>query len=317
MSSQINSDQCGFPRATATKDKAVYVDTDWTQLNRVLQWLNKAKVLALIIVPDWRKHVWFMSLQEKASHHLSLPVGEGLFVDKKGGESPPPPCKMHAFFYDPRYKRATDRIIDIKLPSLEKIKATPPPPPREILPLQKSDFLKLRPKQHISVEWFMKWGPKCLPHTLFHTTVTGLVKGFPTRYQGGGELLRNYSNKMKPEDEKKATEKAKETVAKGWGAGPFSVPPFPNPERPNQAIVTKSFTIPKHKWIKDGAMRLIFHKSFPLGRSINSLTPRHDIKTHFPQGVFKYFCLAMFISMVAAAGRGSFLTQFDAQDAYK
>ena len=64
-------------------------------------------------------------------------------------------------------------------------------------------------------------------------------------------------------------------------------------------------------------MRLIFHKSFPLGRSINSLTPRHDIKTHFPPGTFKYFCLAMFISMVAAAGRGSFLTQFDAQDAYK
>src|SRR4051794_26637606 len=87
---------------------------------------------------------------------------------------------------------------------------------------------------------------------------------------------------MNPEDTKKAVEKAKETVRKGWGAGPFSSPPFPNDKCPRQAITTKSFTIPKHKWIDDGALKLIFHKSFPLGRSINSLTPRHDIKTYFP-----------------------------------
>ena len=104
---------------------------------------------------------------------------------------------------------------------------------------------------------------------------------------------------MKPDDEKKATEKARETVQRGWGAGPFTTPPFPNEKCPKQAISTKSFTIPKHKWIKDGALRLIFHKSFPLGRSINSLTPRHDIKTHFPSGAFRYFCLAVFLSMVA------------------
>ena len=77
---------------------------------------------------------------------------------------------------------------------------------------------------------------------------------------------------MKPEENLKAIEKAKEMVKKGWGAGPFDVPPFPNSKCPKQPIITKSFTIPKHKWINDGALRLIFHKSFPLGRSINSLT---------------------------------------------
>src|SRR5579864_1115111 len=41
------------------------------------------------------------------------------------------------------------------------------------------------------------------------------------------------------------------------------------------------------------------------------------MKTYFPPGAFKYFCLSMFISMVAAAGRGCFLSQFDADDAYK
>src|SRR5271155_2435832 len=106
----------------------------------------------------------------------------------------------------------------------------------------------------------MKWGPKCLPPKLLSVIITGLKKGFATGYQGGGDFVRNYSNKMKPDEETKATEKARETVEKGWGAGPFRVPPFPNPKCPKQAIVTKSFTIPKHKWIKDGALRLIFHK---------------------------------------------------------
>src|SRR4051812_24381978 len=90
-----------------------------------------------------------------------------------------------------------------------------------------------------------------------------------------------------------------------------------NPSCPKQAVETKSFTIPKHKWVDDGALRLIFHKSFPLGRSINSLTPRHDIKTYFPEGVFSYFCLTEFISMIAEAGPESWLKKWDAQDAYK
>src|SRR4051812_12839110 len=186
-----------------------------------------------------------------------------------------------------------------------------------MLPRQSCDFLETRPKQHISIPWFLKWGKHCLPPKLLLDVVTGLKLGFRTRYRGKGEFVRDYSNTMKPEEEKKATEKAREMVKKGWGAGPFTTPPFPNAKCPNQAIVTKSFTIPKHKWIDDGALRLIFHKSFPLGRSINSLTPRHDIKTYFPSGKFQYFSLWVLISIIAIAGRGCFLTQFDAADAYK
>ena len=73
------------------------------------------------------------------------------------------------------------------------------------------------------------------------------------KYRGGPDFSRDYFSKMKPDDEKKATEKARETVQRGWGAGPFTTPPFPNEKCPKQAISTKSFTIPKHKWIKDGA----------------------------------------------------------------
>jgi len=257
------------------------------------------------------------ALERDASHKLVLPLDDGLFSDRKGAPCTKPKERIEAFFLDGRYtERATEKIIELKTPTLDRIK-TSPPPPRQIIPMQRSDFLKSRPKQHISVPWFLKWGPKCLPPKLLQDVVVGLTKGFPTKYRGGGDFLRDYSNQMKPEEEKKATEKAKEMVEKGWGAGPFPIPPFPNDKCPKQAIPTKSFTIPKHKWLDDGALRLIFHKSFPLGRSINSLTPRHDIKTYFPPGTFKYFCLALFISMVAEAGRGSYLSQFDAADAYK
>jgi len=71
---------------------------------------------------------------------------------------------------------------------------------------------------------------------------------------------------MDLEDTQKAKEQAQEMVQKGWGAGPFSSPPFPNDKCPKQAVVTKCFTIPKHKWVDDGALRLIFHKSFPWGK---------------------------------------------------
>lgn len=145
----------------------------------------------------------------------------------------------------------------------------------------------------------------------------GLKQGFPTNYRGGGEFLRDYSSELGEEEEKKAIEKAEESVAKGWAAGPFDLPPFPNQFSDKQAIVTKSFTIPKHKWLNDGALRLIFHKSFPLGRSINSLTPRHDAATYFPPGIFKYFSLAQLLTIIFEAGKGCLLTQFDARDAYK
>src|SRR6185503_15573798 len=65
-------------------------------------------------------------------------------------------------------------------------------------------------------------------------------------------------------------------------------------------------------WLDDGALRLIFHKSFR-GLSINS----HDIATYFPPGFFLFFTFAILVSMIAKAGKGSYLTQFDAQDAYK
>ena len=62
---------------------------------------------------------------------------------------------------------------------------------------------------------------------------------------------------------------------------------------------------------------MIFHKSFPLGHSINALTPRHDAASYFSKGIFKYFTLSWLLSVITRAGEGCFLIQFDARDAYK
>src|SRR5690242_2263284 len=115
----------------------------------------------------------------------------------------------------------------------------------------------------------------------------------------------------------KEREKAKEMVAKGWGAGPFSTPPVPFSRCRKQAILTRAFTIPKHKWADDGSLRLIFHKSFPRGISINNLTPRHDASTYYPEGKFVNFTVKVLICKIAKAGKGSLLFLFDAKDAYK
>ena len=109
---------------------------------------------------------------------------------------------------------------------------------------------------------------------------------------GYDEIFRDYSTRLTGEEEKKSLEKAIEAVQKGWAIGPFDITPFPNQDSPSQAIITKSFTIPKHKWLPDGTLRLIFHKSFPLGQSVNTLTPRHDFGSFFPLGPSSILTLA-------------------------
>ena len=181
--------ESGFPNAAAQKDHAVFIDVKWTEITNALRWANAAKVIAIFLVPEFKEHTWFITLERRASHHISLPVGDGLFVDRKGGLAPQPPIPIHIFFLYARYAdRTTKKMIELKLPPLRKMIEGPFPSSsssREILPMQKCDFLEMRPKQHISVEWFLKWGPQCLPPKLLNETVTGLLKGFPTRYRGG------------------------------------------------------------------------------------------------------------------------------------
>ena len=274
--------------------------------------LKQLAVIALLIVPKWENHVWYSRLRERASHYFVLPIGEKLWQECSDREWRIPHI---AFIVDFRFEKREGEIYQISIDCEREI---PPPTPREVLEMQPADFLRKRPENHLNTRWLLKWGrgPE-VPPPLLARTLLDVVQGVSTDYRGGGGLIRRHDSKMTPEEEEKALETAREGVRKGWAAGPFDTPPFPNRACNKQAIVTKEFTIPKHKWARDRKLRLIFHKSFPLGMSINALTPHRDVASFFPKGEHRYFSLAPLMSMIFKAGRGTLLIQFDAKDAYK
>ena len=84
----------GFPK---TGDiKPVYIDVKWDQLQQVIQWISKEKIIAVLIVPRWDKHIWYKTFTQRASHRLVLPVGAKLFEEKKGQSNYP--YQMDCFF---------------------------------------------------------------------------------------------------------------------------------------------------------------------------------------------------------------------------
>ena len=281
-------------------------------LSDTILYLREIKALALVVVPKWENHTWYTHLLEKASHRLSFALGDELWTLCGDRD---PNIKHNAFFVDTRLKKRAHIMQEIKINPKQKERERPP---REILKLQPGDFLSKRPRNHLNLAWFLKWGKsEDIPAPLFARTIIEIEKGVDTDYPGGGDFLRNYASRLTLEEENKAVETAKEAVEKGWAAGPFELPPFPNPACDKQAIVTRLFTIPKHKWANDGRLRLIFHKSYPLGLSINSVTPHLDVATFFPPGQHNYFSLAPAMSMIHKGGKGTLIIQFDARDAYK
>lgn len=275
-------------------------------LTEVVHFVKTQKVLAVFIVPDWVNHDWHRDLMERSTHRFILPVGSIQDEWFPGGSS-------SAFIMDARYIDRASALISVKLPPVDVLSCKPLPP-RQIL--SKYDFSPPPVKRNMNVGWFLQWG-KGLPVDMLSAVTQGLLFGFPTYYRGGGVILRDYSSPLPPDDEKRAVDKAEESVRNGWAVGPFDRVPFPNDKCPQQAIVTKLFTIPKHKWINDGKRRLIFHKSFPKGESINAITPRHDAAIFFPRGTFHYLTLAKILAIITKAGKGCLIITFDAKDAYK
>src|SRR5690606_22050284 len=143
-------------------------------------------------------HIWHKQLCDRATHKLSLCLEDGTYSDSKGSPATHGGIRTEAFFMDSRYeKRAAEKLVVIKVPDLKECRARTPAPPRQVLPMQSCEFLKSRPMQHISIPWFLRWGPRCLPAKLLSDVVIGLKFGFRTRYRGKGDFVRNYSSKMK------------------------------------------------------------------------------------------------------------------------
>ena len=207
-------------------------------LSETILCLREIPVLALVVVPRWENHTWYTHLLEKASHRFSFCLGERLWT-MCGDRDPDIP--HNAFIVDTRLKKRAHKMQEIKISERKKEREKPP---REILKLQPGDFLSKRPRNHLNLSWFLKWGKnEDIPAPLFARTIIEIEKGVDTDYPGGGDFLRNYASQLPLEEENKAIETAKEAVEKGWAAGPFELPPFPNPACDKQAIVTRLFTI--------------------------------------------------------------------------
>ncbi len=288
------------------QDECYFILWEPQQLDEVFSIITRSSIVVLIIVPDWSNHTWHKTLMAKATHRFVLPIGA---VTPAWSDQ----SSTSAFILDTRYSNRASDLITVRVPEIDKLslKSWPPRQRLNIFPLNLKAI-----KSHLKLEWFIRWG-EGLPKQMWLIVLRGIKDGVPTYYRGRGDILRNYSAGLLPIEEAKAIEKAKESVEKGWALGPFERIPFPNFSSPMQAVVTKLFTIPKHKWINDGALRLIFHKSFPRGESINSLTPRHDAASYFPKGKFHYLTLARLLAIITRAGRGCFIITFDAKDAYK
>lgn len=125
--------------------------------------------------------------------------------------------------------------------------------------------------------------------------VSGIKSCFPSLYRGDGEFLRDYSMDEDKEMEKKKLAKTHKLVDEGRVIGPWTRPPFPNSWCDKQALVCRTFCIPKNSLTpEDGLIRIIFDKSY---LSINSITPRADSGT-------PYYTFKSFLDKVANAGRG-------------
>lgn len=97
----------------------------------------------------------------------------------------------------------------------------------------------------------------------------------------------------------------------GRVCGPYDRVPFPNSWCQRQAIVCRTFSIPKNPLTpEDGLIRIINHMSYPTGLSINSLTPREDSGE-------PYYMFTKFLHKIAWAGAGCLFFLADVESAYK
>jgi len=147
-----------------------------------MTFLHLAKLVYLIVVPEWATHHWHTLLRERASHRFIFPVGDEVI------SSPANYWPLCAYTVDTRYTKRATNLITVYLPQGDH-KTRVFFPPRQLLPLQDSTFISARPRPHLNAQWFLKWGTD-LPPKLLSDVVTGIKVGFPTQYRGGGRRLR-------------------------------------------------------------------------------------------------------------------------------
>jgi len=198
---------------------------------------------------------------------------------------------------------------------VQKTRASSTASPPSGVKLGKVLGLRLRERGPVSpynYELFVVYARQVSDRVLAERVLRGLQPGvgFRTGCELKGDFLEDHSVQLPARDTKKILERTLQRVEQGYVLGPFKRPPFPNEWCSRQAIITLLFCIDKDKWVKNGKVRIISHKSFPPDDSINHHTPRRD-------SGHEYYTFRKFLCKVARGGKGSLVAAADVIDAYK
>ena len=172
---------------------------------------------------------------------------------------------------------------------------------------------KFKPPPRLCESLFKYCALRLIDQELARRVLDGLKDGghWRTGCQLDGKVRQDNSIPLSKEAEAKAKAKLMEDVVRGFVAGPFDECPFPNTQCAKEAIIGRLFTILKSKWDPlCTAIRLIVHKSYPKGESINDFTGRAD--SDYP-----YYTFRKFVSKLAKAGRGCSVFLADVRFAFK
>ena len=168
----------GFPRHSLQLEDAIVVHASPLDSSVVIEYLQVTKIVYLIIIPEWRHHLWHSLIQSKASHRFVFSVDEEMCGAPKAF------YPFAGYVIDSRFNTRPNDLITVYLPSPSHSSRLFFPP-RQILPRHDGNFIKNRPKPHLNAQWFLEWGRE-LPPKLLSEVVTGITTGFPTQYRGGG-----------------------------------------------------------------------------------------------------------------------------------
>jgi len=270
---------------------AIFLNGNWAEYEKIIPWIASKSIIAVIIAPEWPQHSWYQQIYKKSSHALILPSCNGVFSPKSRdytGTIGPSPWRIFAFFADFRDNEERDTAL-INLPTLHECS-------KKIKDIKimkrldtKSNLSKLACSQlpPFNAEFLEIKSKSVVPEEIRSIIIKALKEGFESRYRGSDYFQRDFSTKLKPEQERMAKEKMMKEVKKGYYIGPFPECPFPSKWSKSQAYISQLFFRPKHKYINDGQFRLIGNKSFPQGRSFNDLIDRQDTATLNPD--YKYY----------------------------
>lgn len=178
----------------------IYVNGDWADYNRALNFIRSLKVVALVVAPIWSQLQWFAEMVGAATHFWELQQEDDVFLPLSKGHTVgigPAPWKVGVFICDFREKHSIPlarRVFpslsecrdyedkDISLPKYSKVFTT------DIRPLMKpSPF---------NATFLEKASNGVVNSKIRDFVLKSIKEGFRSGYRGSAKIFRDYSKAL-------------------------------------------------------------------------------------------------------------------------